>query len=83
MTTDATLSRLRWKCRRGMRELDLLLLAFLERGYGALDAGGRTCFERLVDYPDPVLLELLMGRMTPSDKDVAQLVERIRACAAG
>ncbi len=82
MSTDATLSRLRWKCRRGMRELDLLLLAFLERGYAALDAGGRACFERLVEYPDQVLLELLMGHMAPADRDVAQLVERIRACAA-
>jgi len=81
VTQETELPRLRWQCRRGMLELDLLLLGFLDKGYAQLDTAGRACFERLVGYPDQVLLELLMGRMAPSDKDVAQLVERIRACA--
>lgn len=77
------LSRLRWKCRRGMLELDLLLGSFLQRGYDGLDEAGRRCFERVLEYPDAVLLELLLGRTRPADRDVAQLVERIRSTAAG
>ena len=64
-----------------MLELDLLFRDFLDTGYAGLDAGGRRCFEQLLDYPDAVLLEWLMGRIQPTDKDVAQLVQRIRSTA--
>ena len=75
--------RLAWQCRRGMRELDELLLGFLAQGYAGLDAGGRAAFNTLLAYPDAVLLELLMGRMTPADKDAAGIVRAIRDTAAG
>jgi antitoxin CptB len=74
---------MRWKCRRGMLELDLLLGGFLERGYGRLDEAGRRCFERTLNYPDAILLEWLLGRSRPVDKDVARLIESIRSTAAG
>ena len=77
------LARMRWKCRRGMLELDLLLRDFLNSGYDCLDEAQRRCFDRLLDYPDAVLLEWFMGRIRPADKDVAQLVEKIRSAAAG
>jgi len=76
------LARMRWKCRRGMLELDLLLRDFLDTGYPDLDAAGQQLFDRVLDYPDAVLLEWLMGRIRPTDKDVAQLVEKIRSAAA-
>ncbi len=75
------LARMRWKCRRGMLELDLLLKAFLDQGYQDLDARGQQRFDVMLDYPDAVLLEWLMGRIRPTDKDVAQLVEKIRSAA--
>ncbi len=74
---------MRWKCRRGMLELDLLLKAFLEQGYRDLDGRGQQRFDKMLDYPDAVLLEWLMGRIRPTDKDVAQLVEKIRSAAKG
>lgn len=76
------LNRLRWQCRRGMRELDLLLLQFLDTGYAALDAGAAQSFARLLECPDALLLEWLLGRQIPSDKDVADVVQRIRRSAA-
>lgn len=79
---DIGLGRLRWQCRRGMRELDLLLLQFLDRGYAGLDAGAAQAFARLLDSPDALLLEWLLGRQIPSDKEVADVVQRIRRCAA-
>ncbi len=79
---DPGRNRLSWQCRRGMRELDELLKCFLVRRYSSLDAGEQKTFEVLLDYPDAVLLELLMGRMMPADKDVANIVQEIRNTAA-
>jgi antitoxin CptB len=75
-------NRLAWQCRRGMRELDVLLQGFLEQRYEQLDARERDSFTRLLGYPDAVLLEWLMGRMVPADKDVASIVQDIRHTAA-
>jgi len=74
--------RLAWQCRRGMRELDELLSAFLAQGYAGLDVDGQVAFDALLAYPDAVLLELLMGRMAPADKDTADIVRAIRDTAA-
>ena len=54
--------RVRWRCRRGLLELDLVLAAFLDRGYGRLDAGQRRLFDELLDWPDNDLLDLALGR---------------------
>ena len=82
VTDTATLNRLAWQCRRGMRELDDLLGRFLQQRYGSLDQQQQATFQTLLEYPDAVLLELLMGRMTPADTDVAHLVHAIRDAAA-
>jgi succinate dehydrogenase flavin-adding protein (antitoxin of CptAB toxin-antitoxin module) len=65
-----------------MLELDLLLKEFLDTTYPQLDAAELRCFEQLLDYPDAVLLEWLMGRIRPTDKDVVRLVDKIRSAAA-
>lgn len=77
------LARVRWRCRRGMLELDLMLRDFLDAAYGQLDASELRCFEQLLDYPDAVLLEWLMGRIRPTDKEVMRLVDKIRSAASG
>ncbi|MGB5540971.1 MAG: succinate dehydrogenase assembly factor 2 [Gammaproteobacteria bacterium] len=80
--TTAEYNRLAWQCRRGMRELDELLHAFMVTRCAALDANERRSFDTLLGYADGVLLELLMGRMTPVDRDIANLVREIRNAAA-
>ena len=77
-TDDGRRNRLYWQCRRGMRELDLLLQGFLKARYDELEEHQRSTFEHLLTYPDAILLEWLMGRQIPADKDVAQLVNTIR-----
>ncbi|WP_019626484.1 succinate dehydrogenase assembly factor 2 [Thioalkalivibrio sp. ALJT] len=74
-------SRTRWRCRRGMLENDWLLGQFLAQGYAQLDQEGRDAFERLLDYPDNVLLDVVMGRQTTVDAGIARLVPAIRAAA--
>jgi len=55
-----------------------MLEDFLARGYAQLDARQRKAFEILLQSPDQLLLEYLMGRMIPIDKDVADVTQRIR-----
>ena len=64
-----------------LRELDELLHGFLDRRYAGLDPAQQAVFAVLLEYPDAVLLELLMGRMLPADKDVADVVQEIRNAA--
>lgn len=84
MEAAATLSRnrLHWQCRRGMRELDELLNAFVDGHYDTLDTGELECLVKLLEYPDQLLLACLMGRMVPTDTDVAHIVRIIRNTTA-
>lgn len=61
MTTDIDYNRLRWQCRRGMLELDLLLGEFLHTRYSSLDAELQRDFQRLLEQPDPLLQRWLFG----------------------
>jgi antitoxin CptB len=74
------LDRVRWRCRRGLLELDLVLAAFLDRGYGRLDAGERRLFDELLDWPDNDLLDLALGRRDPEPRYRA-VVEMLRAAS--
>ena len=60
-TLDRMHDRLRWRCRRGMLELDLVLSAFLERHLDQLDASEIEALKVLLALPDPDLLDLVMG----------------------
>lgn len=75
---EAELRRLRWKCRRGMRELDQLLGRWLDRRWRGSPADGREVFLRLLDTEDDKLWLWLMGRETPADAELAELVQQIR-----
>jgi antitoxin CptB len=76
-----TLSRLRWQCRRGMRELDELLLRYVERRLPRATQGERDAFARLLDLPDPDLFGYLVGQRPqgPTGNPVLEdVVARIR-----
>ncbi len=71
-------SKLYWRCRRGMLELDLLLQGFVECGYDALNDAQKACFNRMLALPDQELLEYLMARKQPTDGEMVDVIERIR-----
>ena len=71
-------SRLYWQCRRGMLELDILLQRFMKTRFHRLRTEQRQALERLLTSPDQLLLEYLMGRTIPIDKEVADIVQQIR-----
>jgi len=59
-------ARLRWQCRRGMRELDELLLDYLATRFEVAPAEEKAAFEALLELPDPELLGyLLQNRQAP------------------
>jgi antitoxin CptB len=66
--TASELERLRWWCRRGMLELDLVLARFAERHLERLDAPSRAAFAELLGRPDPELLDLVLGRAEPEER---------------
>jgi succinate dehydrogenase flavin-adding protein (antitoxin of CptAB toxin-antitoxin module) len=72
------LDRIRWRCRRGLLELDLVLQAFLERGYDRLGPEERAVFVELLEQPDNDLLDLAMGRTEPAPR-YRSVVEMLRA----
>jgi antitoxin CptB len=76
-----TLNRLRWKCRRGMLELDLLLLGFVENGLDTLDQDEPPVFERLLEMSDQVLQGWLLGDVVPTEKQMVSVIRKIRTAA--
>lgn len=77
-TRNSKLRQLRWRCRRGMLELDILLDGFLQHGYAALDQEQRADFERLLALPDQELLEYLLGTKTATEGSLAHVIVCIR-----
>jgi len=70
--------QLRWQCRRGMRELDQLLLRFLENEYPAAGEAQKSAFRELLALPDPELIGYLLGGQIPVDANIANVVSRIQ-----
>lgn len=76
---EAELRRLRWKCRRGMRELDQLFGRYLDCEWRQSSAAERGIFLRLLEIEDDRLWHWFMGHEAADDADIQTLVERIRA----
>jgi len=53
------LSRLRWRCRRGTKELDLLLLSYFENHYELMDFEKKEQFNQILMLQDPIIIEML------------------------
>jgi antitoxin CptB len=78
-TPDPDYARLKWRCRRGMRELDAVLQAFLETDFANLGDDDKSRFRAFLDLPDPEIYGYLAGRIEPGDRDLGALIGRIRA----
>ena len=72
------INRLRWAARRGMLELDLILMPFLERVYPSLAATDKERFQQLLQEQDQDLFAWLLHRDNPSDPESLAIVEVIR-----
>lgn len=72
--------RVRWRCRRGMLELDLILSRFFDDCYAALPPVERQTFEALLQLQDDELLEMISGGGEIRESKFTSLIERLRQC---
>lgn len=75
------ISRLRWQCRRGVKELDLLLEAYLNERFAQASAQEQLAFADLLALPDPVLLGYILGREQPPNEEQGRVIARLRRTA--
>jgi antitoxin CptB len=74
---DPELNRLRWRCRRGLRELDVLLERYLAERWPTAPAGRRAAFRALVELPDPELAALCLRSAVTPVTEYAELIAEI------
>ena len=72
------IDRVRWHCRRGLLELDLVLNDFLEKHYQGLTPDQKASLTRLLDLPDNDLWDLVMGRARIDDDGCAEIVGMLK-----
>ena len=73
-------SRLIWRCRRGIREMDILLLDYLETHYDTATVENQNTFEELLEENDLDILSWIMEKTSPDEKYI-KLIKFIRESA--
>lgn len=71
-------ARIRWRCHRGMLELDLLLLGFVDKHYEQLTQSQIEQFELLLTEPDPQIYAWLLGQTAVDKEDLKDIVNIIQ-----
>lgn len=69
---------LRWRCRLGLRELDVLLLDFLDHQFADLALPEQHAFSELLQQPAPDVLTWVLGQAQPANPTFTSLVQKIR-----
>ena len=72
-------SKLQWRCRRGMKELDEVLERYMNNCYDNASEEERHIFAELLELQDPQLFAYVLGRETPKDGAVVDVIRKIRA----
>lgn len=72
------MKRLRWQCRRGTKELDAVLCAFLERDYATSSKAEQSLFGELLALEDNFLIAYFFADRLPENEGLKQLVQKIR-----
>ena len=74
--SDSELKKILWRCRRGTKELDLILESFAQKRYRSLDVELREQFDKLLQIQDPVLADWLCYKNTP-DMEFRKIVTEV------
>lgn len=81
--TENKVAQLKWRCRRGMKELDQLMLRYLDLYYLEASSSEQQAFETLLnDYEEPLLFRLLNGQEQAEEASIAEVIEKIRQSPA-
>jgi antitoxin CptB len=73
------IAKLKWRCRRGTKELDSLLEGYLNKHYPQVDSKEQALFEALLEYQDSELIWYLLGDQQPQSEGLTHLVKKIRS----
>jgi antitoxin CptB len=76
------MGKLRWRCRRGMKELDILLARYVDERFCSASILEQEAFRRLLEIQDTVLYAYCLGSELPPP-EFAPLIERITANSPG
>jgi len=71
-------SRLLWRCRRGIREMDIVLQTFLNQSYDTLSNTDKNSFAQLLDEADLDILNWIMGKDEPENDNIKSIINLIR-----
>jgi antitoxin CptB len=82
VSSTANLSRMRWHCRRGMRELDVLLTRYFEEVYPSATLQHQQAFADLLDLQDPLIMAYVTGKQTPDSKEIADVIQQFTHLSA-
>ncbi|MGH8735755.1 MAG: succinate dehydrogenase assembly factor 2 [Burkholderiales bacterium] len=72
--------RLKWKCRRGLLELDLVLASFVQRNADVLNESELARLGELLELPDNDLWDIVSGRSDRYTACLGDVVARLRGC---
>ena len=80
---DEEARRLLWRCRRGMKELDVLLERYVRLCLPEASADERQLLARLLELPDPLLVDYLFGHAAAPEPQLAGLIAAIQCAGVG
>jgi len=76
------MSRLRWRCRRGTKELDIVMNRYLQERYETASAEEQASFNALLDIEDPIIFDWLMDKTQAEDENLKAFVEILKGIMA-
>ena len=71
-------SQLHWRCRRGVRELDVLFTRFVKEHYADLSKDAQLTFQELLEVQDPVIMDWLFGKYQPEEPKMHNMIEFLK-----
>lgn len=74
-------AKLRWRCRRGIREFDILFNYFLDNKYPKLTKEQQCWFHQIVEEQDPVIMDWLFKRSEPQESGLKWIIEKLQNCS--
>ena len=75
---DELEKKILWQCRRGLWELDAILIPFFEETFNELDKREIEDFRKLLSYEDIEIFDILVNKKSFDDRDLEGIVDRIK-----
>ena len=72
-------SRILWRCRRGIKEMDIVLQDFIKNSYDELNNENKSAFSKLLEEQDLDILNWVLGKDKPEDKTLIEIIKKIRS----